>query len=131
MMRMIILILSVVSVFSCHKKDKDIKTYYQPPVDSLIPSRNDTAKTYLALGDSYTIGQSVTEHERFPAQTVALAKQQGIKMADPIYIATTGWTSEDLQTAIVTRNPSTADVVSLLIGVNGSIQRDGHEWLRH
>ena len=39
-------------------------------------------------------------------------------MADPVYIATTGWTTEDLQSAIAVRNPSAAEVVSLLIGVN-------------
>ena len=117
-MRALAFILSVVIGFSCHKKTTDSYTYHPPPTDSITPPRNDTAKTYLALGDSYTIGQSVSENERFPAQTTALIKEQGIKIADPVYIATTGWTTEDLQTAIANRNPSNADVVSLLIGVN-------------
>lgn len=122
MMRVLVFILAVIFGFSCRKKTGDTRTYYQPPVDSIIPSRSDTAKTYLALGDSYTIGQSVSENERFPAQTVALLNQQGIKMAAPIYIATTGWTTGNLQSAIASRNPSTADVVSLLIGVNDQYQ---------
>jgi lysophospholipase L1-like esterase len=117
-MRTLAFILAVTIGFSCHKKTTDARTYYQPPGDSVTSPRNDTVKTYLALGDSYTIGQSVGESERFPAQTVALLKQQGIKMSDPIYIATTGWTTEDLQSAIASRNLSAADVVSLLIGVN-------------
>jgi lysophospholipase L1-like esterase len=117
-MRTLAFILSVTIVFSCHKKTTDSNTYQATPTDSITPPRNDTAKTYLALGDSYTIGQSVNENERFPAQTVALIKQQGIRLADPVYIAQTGWTSEDLQTAIANRNPSNADIVSLLIGVN-------------
>ena len=118
MMRSIALILALTIGFSCHKKNTDTQGYYQPPIDSVTPPRNDTAKTYLALGDSYTIGQSVNETERFPAQTISLIKQQAIRLADPIYIATTGWTTEDLQNAIASRNPSAADVVSLLIGVN-------------
>jgi lysophospholipase L1-like esterase len=80
-------------------------------------------KTYLALGDSYTIGQSVTESERFPAQTVSILKQQGIKIANPVYIAQTGWTTSNLQQAILDQNPSTFDVVTLLIGVNDQYQR--------
>lgn len=118
MMRVLVFILAVIFGFSCRKKTADAPTYYQPPVDSIIPSRNDTVRTWLALGDSYTIGQSVSENERFPAQTVALLNRQGIKMTAPVYIATTGWTTEDLQSAIANRNPSTADIVSLLIGVN-------------
>jgi lysophospholipase L1-like esterase len=122
-MRTLAFILAIIIGFSCHKKTTDTRTYYQPPIDSVTPSRNDTVKTYLALGDSYTIGQSVSENERFPAQTVAQLKQHGVKMADPIYIATTGWTTEDLHSAIANRNPSAADVVSLLIGVNDQYRR--------
>lgn len=122
MMRFLVFIFFVTIGFSCRKKTVDAPTYYRPPADSIIPSRNDTARTWLALGDSYTIGQSVTENERFPAQTSALLNQQGIKMAAPVYIATTGWTTGNLQSAIASRNPSTADVVSLLIGVNDQYQ---------
>lgn len=118
MMRFLAIILVTVIGFSCHKKIPTGYNFPLPPMDTATPPRNDTAKTYLALGDSYTIGQSVSEAERFPAQTTALLKQQGIRMVDPIYIATTGWTTEDLQGAIANRNPSNADVVSLLIGVN-------------
>lgn len=83
----------------------------------------DTSKTYLALGDSYTIGQSVSEHERFPNQTVTILKSQGIKINDPKVIATTGWTTKSLIDALnnVTLQ-NNYDVVSLLIGVNNQYQ---------
>ena len=56
-------------------------------------------------------------------QTVNILKQQGIVLADPVYIAQTGWTTINLQNAITTQNPSpTFDVVSLLIGVNDQYQ---------
>ena len=86
-------------------------------------SRTDTVWSYLALGDSYTIGQSVSESERFPAQAVTMLKQQGIKIANPIYIAQTGWTTANLQQAITNQNPFTFNVVTLLIGVNDQYQR--------
>lgn len=84
---------------------------------------SDTSKTYLALGDSYTIGQSVLESERFPNQTVSLLRSQGIKINDPKIIATTGWTTKNLIDALNANPPqNNYDVVSLLIGVNNQYQ---------
>jgi lysophospholipase L1-like esterase len=88
---------------------------------SLIPpSSTDTAvKTYLALGDSYTIGQSVAEEERFPNQTVQLLRNESIKINNPAFIAKTGWTTGNLISALNLNPPSgNYSVVSLLIGVN-------------
>ncbi|MEO7293435.1 MAG: GDSL-type esterase/lipase family protein [Ginsengibacter sp.] len=83
----------------------------------------DTSKTYLALGDSYTIGQSVLETERFPNQTASLLRAQGIKINDPKIIATTGWTTKNLIDALNASPPqNNYDVVSLLIGVNNQYQ---------
>ncbi len=80
-------------------------------------------KRYLALGDSYTIGQSVAATDRFPAQTVAQLRSKGIRMHDPEYIATTGWTTSNLLNALHTQNPQGPyDAVSLLIGVNDQYQ---------
>ena len=82
-----------------------------------------TAKTYLALGDSYTIGQSVTEAERFPVQTAGLLRLENIKINDPKIIATTGWTTGNLIDALSTASlQNNYDVVSLLIGVNNQYQ---------
>lgn len=80
---------------------------------------------YLALGDSYTIGESVCETCRFPEQL-----KSGLENSYPndIFslkiIATTGWTTTNLITAINTQNPdSNYDLVTLLIGVNNQYQR--------
>ena len=82
-----------------------------------------STKTYLALGDSYTIGESVPVAERFPNQVVSFLRAQQIRINDPQIIATTGWTTKNLLDAI---NASTLqnnyDVVSLLIGVNNQYQ---------
>jgi lysophospholipase L1-like esterase len=70
--------------------------------------------TYLALGDSYTIGEAVPESGRWPVQ---LATRLG--WAAPHIVAQTGWTTDDLSLAIDAAAPaSTYDRVSLLIGVN-------------
>ena len=77
------------------------------------------AYSYLALGDSYTIGQSVLPSENFPTQTVQLLNQQNYNFKSPEILATTGWTTDELQTNInnhVFTPPY--DFVSLLIGVN-------------
>lgn len=80
--------------------------------------------TYLALGDSYTVGESVPTSESFPFQTVALLRQQQIAVADPVVIATTGWTTDELAAGIASRHlRETFDVVSLLIGVNNQYRR--------
>ncbi|MBT0812371.1 SGNH/GDSL hydrolase family protein [Litoribacter ruber] len=76
--------------------------------------------TYLALGDSYTIGEGVEEHERFPNQAVVMLREKGYDFEDPKIIATTGWTTDELQKGISEANieGQTYDLVTLLIGVN-------------
>jgi lysophospholipase L1-like esterase len=75
--------------------------------------------TYLALGDSYTIGEQVSSDENFPHQTVALLKKQGIAVSKPVIIATTGWTTDELAASIREHNiTDTFSFVTLLIGVN-------------
>ena len=69
---------------------------------------------YLALGDSYTIGEAVPETERFPVQ---LARELGIP--EPAIIAKTGWTTDELSAQLDTvRLAGPFDLVTLLIGVN-------------
>jgi len=104
-------------LIACSKAKEPI-TMYTPPVPAAGP-----VKTWLALGDSYTIGQNVSEAERFPHQTANSLKQSGINIGTPDYIATTGWTTDVLLAAIQTQNPVKHDVVSLLIGVNDEYQR--------
>ena len=75
--------------------------------------------TYLALGDSYTIGESVPLHESFPYQTVQLLRKAGHHVHAPEMIAKTGWTSSELAEQLLhTQLSESYDFVSLLIGVN-------------
>ncbi len=76
--------------------------------------------SYLALGDSYTIGESVEESLRWPVQLATIARENGIDFQDPKIIATTGWTTDELQKGIENAQieGQTFDYVSLLIGVN-------------
>nr|WP_294994399.1 SGNH/GDSL hydrolase family protein [uncultured Sediminibacterium sp.] len=75
--------------------------------------------SYLALGDSYTIGESVPLHEGFPYQVVQLLRKKGIHFHAPEVVAKTGWTSFELADHILhTTLNEQYDFVSLLIGVN-------------
>lgn len=77
--------------------------------------------TYLALGDSYTIGEEVTPAESFPYQLQHQLEAEGLSVAEPLIIAKTGWTSAELQEAITLQhsiNQKKFDFVTLLIGVN-------------
>lgn len=80
---------------------------------------------YLALGDSYTIGQSVCETCRFPVQLKdSIGKYLNTNNTFQVQIiATTGWTTTNLKSAIATKNPpNDYDLVTLLIGVNNQYQ---------
>jgi lysophospholipase L1-like esterase len=79
--------------------------------------------TFLALGDSYTIGESVQEEERWPVQLVKRLNAKGYRMEMPRIIATTGWRTDDLKNAIEKANLTNGyGLVSLLIGVNNQYQ---------
>lgn len=73
----------------------------------------------LALGDSYTIGESVAESERWPVQLAEALRKQGRNIAPPTIIARTGWTTLELQAAVNKTSPQGPyEMVTLLIGVN-------------
>lgn len=75
--------------------------------------------TYLALGDSYTIGESVPLHESFPYQTIQLLRKSGHHFQAPEIIAKTGWTSSELAEQLLhTKLNESYDFISLLVGVN-------------
>ena len=83
--------------------------------------------SYLALGDSYTIGESVQETMRWPVQLTDQLNSKGIPVESPRIIATTGWTTDELIGAVAAANiDRTYDLVSLLIGVNN--QYRGYEF---
>lgn len=74
---------------------------------------------YLALGDSYTIGEGVSLSERWPVQLAALLRRQGIAVREPEIIARTGWTVAELSAGMDAAAPrGPFDLVTLLIGVN-------------
>jgi lysophospholipase L1-like esterase len=79
----------------------------------------EAALTYLALGDSYTIGQSVPISDRYPVKLVELLKNKGLNYSAPKIIAQTGWTTDELKSAIIAQNVKEKyNLVTLLIGVN-------------
>jgi len=75
--------------------------------------------TYLALGDSYTIGEGLPLHDSFPYQLVQQLRQNGQHTHAPEIIAQTGWTTQELATQLIhTQLETSYDWVSLLAGVN-------------
>lgn len=89
----------------------------------MTPQSSTKTFTWLALGDSYTIGENVVETERFPYLTTLLLKDQNIFFSELKYIAQTGWSTVALQSAIKNAEPlGTYDIVTLLIGVNDQYQ---------
>lgn len=74
---------------------------------------------FLALGDSYTIGEGVETGGRWPVQLAALLRARGVAIQDPVVVARTGWTTDELAAAIDRADPrGPFRLVSLLIGVN-------------
>lgn len=74
---------------------------------------------FLALGDSYTIGEAVLPSERWASHLVRRLHALGADVDDPLIVAKTGWTTDELAAAIDEASPrGPFDVVSLLIGVN-------------
>lgn len=104
------------SFFGCSNDDETVQNIPIPTVRTI---------NYLALGDSYTIGQSVCETCRFPAQLKDSLKNH---LPDSSIIslkvfAQTGWTTTNLKTAIANENlMANYDLVTLLIGVNNQYQ---------
>ncbi|QSS96419.1 SGNH/GDSL hydrolase family protein [Psychroflexus sp. ALD_RP9] len=80
--------------------------------------------SYLALGDSYTIGELVELKNSWPHQLVKKLQSDHLKVETPKIIAVTGWRTDELLSAIQKENlqPNSFDVVSLLIGVNNQYQ---------
>lgn len=107
-LRLVFLMALIITFSSCSPKLK--------PSDEKI--------TYLALGDSYTIGEKVKIGERWPVQLVKELEKNGHEILPPTIIAKTGWTTDDLLVAMEKKLDSTKyDLVSVLIGVND--QYDG------
>ena len=114
-MKAIAVLLSVITLLSCA-----LITIEEKMEDDLTMSSLD----YLALGDSYTIGESVGEEERFPAQLFNSEFDYKIEKGEYKIIARTGWTSRNLLDAMEKENLKKGDYnfITLLIGVNNQYQ---------
>ncbi len=106
----ILILLSI--MLSCSSTEKN---------NALMPdtmNNNNPKRTFLALGDSYTIGESVHEKDRWSMQMIDLLKND-FNFTKHEIIALTGWTTAELTQAIEAKNLTEQfDMVSLLIGVN-------------
>jgi acyl-CoA thioesterase-1 len=127
--KQIVTVILSIFLLGCSAEDTNSETAVTPPI--VIPPTTQIPTTpisssvnYLALGDSYTIGQSVCETCRFPEQLKANLKAVYSESSFSLkIIATTGWTTSNLISAINTQNPdSNYDLVTLLIGVNNQYQ---------
>ncbi len=110
---------------------------HQPTASSTAVSPTPAATApaslrYLALGDSYTIGEHVQPSERWPVQLTMLLQNEGWPMAEPLIVAQTGWTTDELIHGVEQAHiRAPFDLVSLLIGVNNQYRgRDAEEY-RH
>src|SRR5262245_38768511 len=93
------------------------------PNDSPPEAVTRNGMTYLALGDSYTISESVAPSERWPVRLVQRLRESGKEFSDPLIIARTGWTSDELLEAIDLEKPKGPfSLVSILIGVNNQFR---------
>lgn len=105
----------ILALTACKSEPEEIPQEQQQLTDD---------KSYLALGDSYTIGESVDPSLQWPVQLVDSLRDRGIEVDKPLIIARTGWTTQDLLQAMDERlEPGQQfDLVSLLIGVNNQYQ---------
>lgn len=105
---------------SCSQAQENDKTSHKKKTNE----QSADSLSYLALGDSYTIGESVEASLRYPNILQDLLNEKGVKMKAPEIIAVTGWTTADLQKGIENAQieGKTYDLVSLLIGVNNQYQ---------
>jgi len=113
-MRNLFISLFMMMIFGCKKESQILTDETNTKTNNLVKSY-----TYLALGDSYTIGESVSADGSFPFQLIAALKTDTSQIEAPKIIAKTGWTTDELIAAIksTTLQPK-YDFVTLLIGVN-------------
>lgn len=87
-------------------------------------------RRFLALGDSYTIGEGIAPAGRWPERLAARLREAGLDIGDPEIVARTGWTTDELDAAIDAAAPRGAfALVTLLVGVNNQYRgRDADEY---
>lgn len=121
---------SVLTACSKNSMDTTNTPITTQPVNTPVQSAD--SLSYLALGDSYTIGESVLASENFPHQLVQSLRTSGYpNVAQPLIIARTGWRTDELIAAIKKANLTRHyDVVTLLIGVNNQFQGKSQDTYR-
>jgi lysophospholipase L1-like esterase len=103
------LLFLLINILSCSNKN----------ITTMANTSDKKTITYLAIGDSYTIGEQVPAKDNFPNQVYSLMKKEYPEFAEPRIIAKTGWTTAELTKGVEQANPQGPyDLVSLLIGVN-------------
>lgn len=123
---------AITTLSDCSKKETNSAT----PVitnmtakDTSVKAANNNTLTYLALGDSYTIGESVPADQSYPNLLAAELTSQKYPVSSPKIIAVTGWTTDELINAIASSDITDKkfDFVTLLIGVNDQYQQLSHD----
>jgi len=119
-MKIFILPLMLFGILSCNSSKNMLPDTTDKPMTE-NPTDNTNKLSYLALGDSYTIGEGVSDAGRYPSQLVAKLNSETEKSwSTPKVIAQTGWTVEELEKGInrAAIMGETYDLVTLSIGVN-------------
>lgn len=115
-MKILLFVLYIALISACASPSSSKKTTQD--------NKENKAISYLALGDSYTIGESVPSNKRWPVLLVKAIKSKGHDILTPTIIAKTGWRTDNLLKAMEAQlKPATKyDLVSILIGVNNQFQ---------
>ncbi|KAA1243628.1 SGNH/GDSL hydrolase family protein [Aquimarina sp. RZ0] len=111
--KIIWILIFFLQLFICCSSDTDVDTTTEEEIKKF---------SFLALGDSYTIGQGVEQNKSWPFQLRDSLQNTTRKIPQLTVIAKTGWTTSDLIQAIEQEDPESHDLVSLLIGVNNQFQ---------
>ena len=129
-MKRVVLFILILLIVSCSEKGnlneknqidtiENQESIYNDLIDNTSESVSQNNLSFLALGDSYTIGESVIEEERWPNQMVDIALNENVMFDQPDIIAKTGWRTEQLIDTLNKINfIKKFDYVSLMIGVN-------------
>jgi lysophospholipase L1-like esterase len=112
--------------FCCLACVSNTDSSLSPDPDPVEKPDTTRGASFLSLGDSYTIGESVPESDRWSVQLAALLRRDGVAVAPPDIIARTGWTTAELMDGIKEANKKKDyKLVSLLIGVNNQYRGQG------
>jgi len=117
-----IILIALTTLSGCNKKTETVTT--NPADTTKTHIMTNDSLTYLALGDSYTVGEAEPQAQSYPYQLIDSLNNNGYEVFRPNVIATTGWTTQDLINGIAASGigGKTFGFVTLLIGVNDQYQ---------